>query len=144
MAVIALDRDLSPTAKAAFLGFCVFPWLADCSPWRYLCRILVPNHLAVMTGTTLSSSQLDPRRRRILIRAWRRGTREMDLMIGRFADDRLVDMPESDLAMFEALIDCQDTDLFEWVTGAKPVPSEQDTAVFRQLREFSLTQPLTR
>lgn len=96
-----------------------------------------------MTGTTLSSSQLDPRRRRILIRAWRRGTREMDLMIGRFADDRLIDMPEADLEMFEALIDCQDTDLFEWVTGAKPVPAEQDTAVFRQLRDFSLNQPPT-
>ena len=97
-----------------------------------------------MTGTTLTSSQLDPRRRRILVRAWRRGTREMDLMIGRFADDRLVDMPESDLDMFETLIDCPDTDLFEWVTGAKPVPAEHDTALFRQLRDFSLTQPLTR
>jgi antitoxin CptB len=39
-----------------------------------------------MTGTTRSSADLDPRRRRILVRAWRRGIREMDLVIGGFAD----------------------------------------------------------
>jgi antitoxin CptB len=39
-----------------------------------------------MTGTTRSSADLDPRRRRILVRAWRRGIREMDLVIGGFAE----------------------------------------------------------
>ena len=39
-----------------------------------------------MTGTTRSSSDLDPRRRKALFRSWHRGTREMDLVLGRFAD----------------------------------------------------------
>ena len=41
-----------------------------------------------MTGTTLSSDGLSVRKRRILFRAWHRGTREMDLLFGRFADAR--------------------------------------------------------
>ena len=39
-----------------------------------------------MTGTTRSSAGLDERRRRLLYRSWHRGTREMDLIMGRFAD----------------------------------------------------------
>ncbi|MFN0263766.1 succinate dehydrogenase assembly factor 2 [Tepidamorphus sp. 3E244] len=97
-----------------------------------------------MTGTTLSSEKLDPRRRRALFRAWRRGTREMDLMVGRFADDRLETMSDDDLAVFEELIDAPDVELFDWVTGAQPVPEAYDTPVFAALREFSLaTEPGT-
>ena len=39
-----------------------------------------------MTGTPRTSADLDPRRRRLLVRAWRRGIREMDLILGGFAD----------------------------------------------------------
>ena len=42
-----------------------------------------------MTGTTRSSADLDPRRRKALFRSWHRGTREMDLILGGFADDRI-------------------------------------------------------
>ena len=41
---------------------------------------------ALMSGSTLTSAALDERRRRILFRAWRRGVREMDLVMGQFAD----------------------------------------------------------
>lgn len=97
-----------------------------------------------MTGTTLSSEHLDPRRRRILFRAWRRGTREMDLVMGRFADDRLANLNEVELADFEFLIDASDVDLFAWVTGEQAVPDDYDTPVFRALRAFCLSQPTTR
>ena len=43
----------------------------------------------LMSGSTLSSSALDERRRKILFRAWRRGIREMDLVMGQFADMNL-------------------------------------------------------
>jgi len=48
-----------------------------------------------MTGSDLSSAGLDARRRRILFRAWRRGMREMDIVMGRFADARLPGMSEA-------------------------------------------------
>ncbi|MCB1474035.1 MAG: succinate dehydrogenase assembly factor 2 [Rhodobiaceae bacterium] len=93
-----------------------------------------------MTGTTLSSENLDPRRRRILFRAWRRGTREMDLVMGRFADQHLPAIDGRDLDDLEALIDVADADLFNWITGEKPVPEAYDTPVFRALRAFSHSQ----
>ena len=50
-----------------------------------------------MTGTTRTSEGLDERRRRLLYRAWHRGMREMDLIMGRFADAEIGDMSEADL-----------------------------------------------
>ena len=58
-----------------------------------------------MTGTTRSSADLDPRRRKILFRSWHRGTREMDLIMGRFADVHIGDFSEAELDDFERLID---------------------------------------
>lgn len=89
-----------------------------------------------MTGTTRTSEGLDPRRRRILYRAWRRGTREMDLLMGRFTDAVIADLPEAELDQFEQLIEQIDAEIFDWVIGRVPVPPEQDTALFRRLREF--------
>src|SRR5271163_3771159 len=73
-----------------------------------------------MSGSTLSSSALDERRRRILFRAWRRGVREMDLVMGRFADAHLPAMSEADLAEFERLLDVPDPQVFAWIMGGEP------------------------
>jgi antitoxin CptB len=64
-----------------------------------------------MTGPSRSSDGLDPRRRRALFRAWHRGTREMDLLLGRFADTHIAGLDEDDLALFEALMEVPDGDL---------------------------------
>jgi antitoxin CptB len=89
-----------------------------------------------MSGTIRTSEELDPRRRRIVYRAWHRGFREMDLIMGRFCDAVIVDLPESDIVDFEQLIDALDHDLYGWVTGTEPVPLQYDTKLFRQLRDF--------
>ena len=89
-----------------------------------------------MTGTTRSSGGLDHRRKRLLFRCWHRGTREMDLIMGRFADTALPAMSAEDLDAFERLSDCRDDDLYAWVTGERPVPPDHDTALFRSLRDF--------
>lgn len=78
---------------------------------------------------------LDLRRRRARYRAWHRGTREMDLILGPFADAALPDMGEGDLAAFEALLEVPDGDLYLWVTGGAP-PAEHDGQLLRRLREF--------
>lgn len=49
-----------------------------------------------MSGTTRTSADLDPRRRRTLFRAWHRGIREMDLIMGRFADAEIGDLSEEE------------------------------------------------
>ena len=89
-----------------------------------------------MSGSTRSSADLDPRRRKILFRAWHRGMREMDLIMGRFADDAIAGFSDAELDEFERLIEVLDRDLLSWVTGEAPVPENYDTDLFRKLRAF--------
>lgn len=89
-----------------------------------------------MSGSQISSEGLDVRRRRLLVRAWRRGMREMDLVLGRFADARLAGLTEEELTEFEKLLDIPDQQMFAWVNGTETAPPEVDTALFRKIREF--------
>ena len=89
-----------------------------------------------MTGSTRSSDGLDVRRRRLLFRSWHRGIREMDLILGRFADAHIGELSDGELAEFERLLDIPDQELFAWITGAEAAPSEWDRGIFRRLRDF--------
>ena len=89
-----------------------------------------------MTGTTRSSEGLDERRRRLLFRCWHRGIREMDLIMGRFADAEIGALTEGELDELERLIEVPDRDLLAWITRESPTPSEYDTALFRRLGDF--------
>lgn len=89
-----------------------------------------------MTGTTLSSDGLAPRRRRILFRAWHRGTREMDLLLGRFVDAALPELSEQDLDALEALMEVPDRDLFAWITGSRAVPENYRSALLGRVVAF--------
>jgi antitoxin CptB len=89
-----------------------------------------------VTGSTLSSDGLDPRRRRLLFRSWHRGTREADLIMGRFADVHLPGFSDAELDQYEHLLEALETDLLSWVTGVSEVPPEHDTAMFRRVRDF--------
>ena len=88
------------------------------------------------TGTNLSSEGLDMRRRRLLFRCRHRGMREMDLVLGPFADAHLARLSEADLDEVERWLDVPDQQIFAWVNGTEPAPAEYDTALFRRLREF--------
>lgn len=89
-----------------------------------------------MSGSTRSSAGLDPRRRKILFRAWHRGMREMDLIMGRFADAEIGGLSEAELDEFERLIEVLDRDLLSWVTEEAQVPENYDSDVFRRLKAF--------
>ena len=79
---------------------------------------------------------LDTRRRRIRFRCWHRGMREVDLLMGQFADATIDDLPEAELDDLETLMEAQDRDIFAWLTGEAPIPAAFDTPVFRRLRGF--------
>src|SRR5579872_2754796 len=89
-----------------------------------------------MTGTTRTSAGLDIRRRRLLYRLWHRGTREMDLIMGQFADATIGELSDAEIAELEELAAVPDPELYAWVTGSRPVPENYDVAVFRRLRNF--------
>jgi len=86
--------------------------------------------------TERTSDGLDLRRRKVLFRSWHRGMREMDLIMGRFADSALAELSEDELADFERLIELPDRDLLAWMTGEAAVPADVDTVVFRRMRDF--------
>ena len=75
-----------------------------------------------MTGTTRSSGGLDERRKRLLFRCWHRGTREMDLILGRFADAEIAGLTDEDLGQLEKLIEVPDPDLYAALTDKAPAP----------------------
>jgi antitoxin CptB len=82
----------------------------------------------------LNSAALDERRRKILFRAWRRGMREMDLVMGNFADANLPAMSAAELDEFERLMEAPDPEVLSWITGEAPTPPERDTPLFARLR----------
>ena len=86
--------------------------------------------------TELSSERLDARRRRLLFRSRHRGIREMDLVLGPFADAELVRMSEAELDEYERWLDIPDQQIFAWVNGAEAAPAALDTALFRRLVAF--------
>jgi antitoxin CptB len=88
--------------------------------------------------TERSSNGLDVWRRKLLYRAWRRGVREMDLIVGRFADANIDSFDVSALNDFERLIEVPNADLYAWIVGGSAVPAAHDTAVLRQLIQFHL------
>jgi antitoxin CptB len=89
-----------------------------------------------MTGTTRSSGGLDDRRKRLLFRCWHRGTREMDLILGRFADAEIADLSDSELHSLERLIEVPDPDLYAALTGDTPLAPEYASALFERIKAF--------
>ena len=89
-----------------------------------------------MTGSTRSSSGLDDRRKRLLFRCWHRGTREMDLILGRFADAEIADLTGDELDQLEQLIEVPDPDLYAALTGNTPLAPEYASGLFDRIKSF--------
>jgi antitoxin CptB len=71
-----------------------------------------------------------------LFRAWRRGVREMDLIVGRFADACIGKFDATELDEFEHLIEVPNAELYALIVGNEAVPALHDTPVLRQLMAF--------
>jgi antitoxin CptB len=95
---------------------------------------LYPNRMAEMEEI---GDPLQVRRKRLRYRSWHRGTREADLLLGRFADVHLAGMDEAQLARFAALLDVPDPDLVDWLTGRQPRPAGHDNDVAALLCRFT-------
>jgi antitoxin CptB len=108
--------------------------------WRFACvgfSLPRPGRRGwIDTMTERSSDGLDERRRKLLFRAWRRGVREMDLIIGRFADAHIEKFDDTGLDDFERLIEAPNAALYAWVTGTEIAPEPYDTAVLASLKAF--------
>lgn len=81
------------------------------------------------------------RRKRAIWRAGHRGIREMDLLLGPFAEARVPALGEALLARFEELLDEPDPDLLAWFTGERPAPghwqNEPEASLLADILAFS-------
>jgi len=82
-----------------------------------------------------ASEPAETRLKRLGMRSWRRGTKEMDLILGPYADARLSLMDTAALTAYEALLSENDQDLYAWVTGQVAPPAEH-LGVISALRAF--------
>ena len=67
--------------------------------------------------------------------------REMDLVLGRFADAQIAALSDAELDEYERWLEVPDLTIFNWVNGSQPTPAEFATALFARLREFHYGEP---
>ena len=79
---------------------------------------------------------MEERRRKLNFRAWRRGFKEMDLLMGPFADAHLAGMNDAELDEFERLLATPDWEVYAWLVGSEPVPAESSGPVLDRLLRF--------
>lgn len=79
----------------------------------------------------------EARLKRMKMRSWRRGTKEMDLILGPYADDHLAHLQGAALDLYDALLEENDQDLYPWITGIKPAP-ERFSDLISEIAEFAL------
>ncbi len=64
------------------------------------------------------------RLKRLRMRSWRRGIKEMDLILGPFSDTELEGLDEAQITVYDAMLSENDHDLYQWVTGRVETPPE--------------------
>ena len=84
----------------------------------------------------MSDRVLDERRRKLKFRAWRRGFREMDLLMGSFADAHIGSLSEEELSEFERLLSTPDWEVYAWLIGQKTVPGNYESDLLSRLMAY--------
>ncbi|MBX7247775.1 MAG: succinate dehydrogenase assembly factor 2 [Caulobacteraceae bacterium] len=87
---------------------------------------------------SMTSPAHTARLNRLSFRAWRRGFREADLILGPFADSRLASMSDAELTEFERLLEVPDQDLFPWLIRREPCPPEWQGPVMDAIQAFAI------
>jgi antitoxin CptB len=80
--------------------------------------------MMTMSDPESSHPELSPRRRRLQFRAWHRGTKETDLMVGAFVARHIATFTDAELDDLEQVLELLDVDLQDWLSGRRPIPAE--------------------
>lgn len=86
-------------------------------------------------------NNLTQRQKKLLYRAWHRGTREADLMIGRYTQAHIALWDEQMLDLFEEFLDESDADIFDWVSGRQELPVLPCRVFLEEMAAFYATAP---
>ncbi len=89
----------------------------------------------------MTDQTLDLNRKRLRFRSWHRGMRELDLLLGRFAEAHLDAMTAEQLDRYAALLENGDPEIYDWLTGRAAVPPAQNDDVMQLLQRFKFHEP---
>lgn len=92
-----------------------------------------------MASQEIAGEEIAMRRKRLRYRAWHRGMREMDLILGPFADARLEGLNGEELLRLEQFMGEEDTDLLKWLMGQEEPPAGIDRELLDQMIAFRAT-----
>ena len=100
-------------------------------PWLVLapCALYIRDLL-------MTTDEDDARLKKLKFRAWRRGFREADLILGPFADKHVASFSPAELDWFEALLEQPDQDLYGWIVGTAPTPASYDGEIMNRIKQF--------
>ena len=87
----------------------------------------------------MSLAEIENTRKRLIFRSWHRGTKEMDLMMGRFADAHVPTFTEEDLNQYEEILSYSDPDLYNWISGREETPANLVSPVMEKLLNYSFS-----
>lgn len=76
------------------------------------------------------------RLRKLSFRAWRRGFKEADLILGNFADETLATLTPEQVDIFEVVLELPDHDLYGWIIEREPVPPEHKSEIMNMLNAY--------
>ncbi|KAF0104834.1 MAG: hypothetical protein FD163_1285 [Hyphomonadaceae bacterium] len=85
----------------------------------------------------MGETQREIRIKQLRFRAWRRGFREHDFLMGTYADQELDKLSDSELDQFDELLNQQDWDVYYWIIGQRETPAQYDGSVLNSLQSFA-------
>jgi antitoxin CptB len=90
----------------------------------------------------MAEDELAIRRKRLKYRSARRGTRELDLFLGAFAGAHLDALSPGQLDRYEAILNANENDIFDWLSGRVAIPPEHDNEIMKLILNFKFS-PVT-
>lgn len=85
---------------------------------------------------------LEKKRKRLIFRSWHRGIREMDLIMGSFADKFVPEFTSEELDRYEEVLQNSDLDVYDWVCGRKEVPANKNSDIVEKLLKYDYAAAL--
>ena len=82
---------------------------------------------------------LSIKRKKLIFRSWHRGTREIDMLLGKFAEEHVPSFSAVQVGEYERLLRNSDPDIYNWITGQEPVPPSEDGEVVALMLKFFQT-----
>jgi antitoxin CptB len=74
--------------------------------------------------------------KQLIYRSWHRGCKETDILLGDFAKAQLAEFSDSDLQDYEAILETDDNDIYDWISGKTIIPQHINSELIKRIQTF--------